>query len=1265
MINYKKNITTTNKYDNNNNDNICDISLTMIMWGSYCSILNKAYKELKETLKNKYNLNININIYSNRNLSNNLDDFLKVAKNSQIIFMYRTSSDDFYDNIELNFDNLIITGQDTSYWNCKLSSKAYLYTTYGGIDNFKNLILYLLNNMLNIDINYNEPNKLPFQGIYYNGKIYEDLDKYLSYINSNINNYNHKATIGILFSRHYLVNEDLKVIDELIKKLDKYFKVIPVFTYGTKDEYIGALGSGDSVLKYLFKDNKPIIDSLVNLLSFPLGTVKDNNTLKKIDGIDILKKLNVPVFHPLMSYYKCYNQWKKDIQGLSSEIGWNIALPEFEGVIDNILIGTTEQIGNLEQKKPIDDRIDKLVNRVKKWINLKYKENKDKKVIFVLHNSACASVEATVGAGAHLDTFQSIINILNKMKNEGYYIENIPKTGKELAKLILDKKAISEFRWTTVKEIVLKGGALYLMDEKEYLDYFNNLPEIVKNKVIDTWGDLNGNEIPASMVYKDENNKNKIVISGLKFGNIYLCVQPKRGCAGAKCDGSVCKILHDPECPPTHQYLATYKYFNNIGDVIIHTGTHGNLEFLPGKSVALSNECYSDICIGDLPHLYIYNSDNPPEGTIAKRRSYGTLIGHMQTVMTDAFYEELEQLNSFVEEYLKEMDKSKRHQLEHLIVEEVKKTNLLKIKDIIQLIENDNNKSIHNNFNEIFDNLRNSLEMIKNSKCNNGMHIFGEPPKGNKKIDYIQSILEFNYGNKYSKKELKKIIINVLNNEYIGNNKNNSDNNSNSDINNNINNNNIDKELIDNIINISNNIDNSKEIENLLNGLNCKYIEPGPSGLITRGREDILPTGRNFYSLDPYKVPTKSSYRIGVLLAEHVINKYLEENNKYPENIAIYWMCSDIMWSDGEGMAQILHLLGVKPLWKNGKVVGTEIIPLEKLGRPRIDLTLRVSGILRDNFPNCMDIVDEAIVKVAKLDEPLELNFVRKHVLNTINNNDKISFREATYRLFSSKPGTYGNGVKYAIYSSSWKSEEDLKDAFVIWNSYAYGKGVFGEKANKLFENILKTVDLTFNKTVSDEYDLFGCCGYFGTHGGLTNAAKVLSKKEVKAYYGDTRNINKVTVRTLNEEIERVSLSKLLNPKWIEGMKQHGYKGAGDISKKVGRVFGWSATTKEVDNWIFDEIYNTFVKNKENRQFFKENNPYALEEIGRRLLEAYQRGLWNTNDNNITELKTIYLDIEGDIEDSYDGTLDIGEFQGGSIVIDTSWKDKLKKNIET
>ncbi|HEX2955405.1 MAG TPA: cobaltochelatase subunit CobN, partial [Chitinispirillaceae bacterium] len=477
------------------------------------------------------------------------------------------------------------------------------------------------------------------------------------------------------------------------------------------------------------------------------------------------------------------------------------------------------------------------------------------------------------------------------------------------------------------------------------------------------------------------------------------------------------------------------------------------------------------------------------------------------------------------------------------------------------------------------------------------------------------------------------------------------------------------------IIDIDRRISESREIDALLHGFDGRYIPPGPSGLIMRGREDILPTGRNFYTLDPQKVPSKSAWETGRRLAEAVIRKHLKEQGTPPENTAIYWMANDIMWAEGEGMAQIMYLLGVKPVWQsNGRVSGFEVIPLEQLGRERIDVTVRISGIIRDNFSICVDIIDEAIQAVASLPEPVEKNFVRKHALAQVahisgKENDPAVWRDATLRLFASKPGSYSAGTQLAVYASAWKEEKDLADIFVYWNGYAYGKGIFGEEKHQQLADNLRTVDITYNKVVSDESDLFGCCSYFGTQGGMTAAARHLSGKPVKTYYGDTREPDAVEVRDMADEIRRVVRTKLLNPKWIEGQKRHGYKGAGDIMKRVGRVYGWEATTQEVDDWIFDDITETFVLDEENRVFFKENNPWALEEISRRLLEAQQRGLWNADPEVLERLKESYLETESLLEENMGDVS--GDFQGGNVDILTSedvanWgakMDEIRKKI--
>ena len=462
--------------------------------------------------------------------------------------------------------------------------------------------------------------------------------------------------------------------------------------------------------------------------------------------------------------------------------------------------------------------------------------------------------------------------------------------------------------------------------------------------------------------------------------------------------------------------------------------------------------------------------------------------------------------------------------------------------------------------------------------------------------------------------------------------------------------------LRDKVLDLSRRIEASQEMKSLLHGMEGGFIEPGPSGLITRGKPDVLPTGRNFYSLDPATVPSKAAWRVGRKLAHLLIAKYQEETGRIPENVAMYWMASDIMWAEGEQLAQMLFLLGVEPVWKGGRVSGYQVLSLAQLGRPRIDITVRASGITRDCFYNCIELLDSAIREVAALDEPEDMNFLKKHS----------SASSSPARIFASRPGTYGNGVNLAVYASAWKEEKDLTDVFMQWNSYAYGKDVFGKEAPQALAAQLKSVDLTFNKTVTDEYDLLGCCCYFGTYGGLTNAARELSGHEISTYYGDTRDRENADIRTLAEEVRRVVRTRLLNPKWIEGMKRHGYKGAGDISKQVGRVYGWQATTDEVDDWIFDDIARTFIMDEENRKFFQENNPWAMEEMGRRLLEASQRGLWKADREVLDALKSSYLEIEGWMEEKMGETQ--GSFQGGSIDVMLSqhasehgrtWREKM------
>ncbi|MGV8074426.1 MAG: cobaltochelatase subunit CobN [Syntrophobacteraceae bacterium] len=1266
------------------------MKLLSIMWASYIPLLKEAAEQTGLCrLKAYSSKQINVEPHL-------IDEVLREMKSSDLILLYRTA-DPFWDEVEREIKSLgqriavVVVGPDPSCWalsnvSPEIVGATYRYILFNGADNFEEMLKYLMSSLFAANVSYDLPRETAWEGIYHPelGGPFASTEEYLdAYPLSDL------PRVGILFSRTNWVTGNMEVEKALIRALEsRGLGVLPVFFYSLKDKNLGNLGGTEVIRRFMVRENgSSRVGVLIKLTTFFLGQKgSDMGEHQAQSGVDLLSELNIPMIGPTLSYYKNKEKWLEDPQGLGQQVAWSMALPEFEGVVEPIVIGAARGISQPEDDayEPIQDRMEKLAARISRWMGLSIKPNREKKIAFILHNNPCASVEATVGGGAHLDTLESVAQILKTMKDKGYAVTH-PASGKELIDEILARKAISEFRWTTTDEIVAKGGALVQLENKKYLAWFEELPEAVRNRMIEAWGEPPGEErdgIPAAMVYKG-----KILITGVQYGNAVVCVQPKRGCAGARCDGQVCKILHDPEAPPPHQYLATYKWLSREfgADAVIHVGTHGNLEFLPGKATGLSSGCFPDAAIDEMPHFYLYNADNPPEGTIAKRRSYATLIDHMQAVMVQGeLYGELDEMERLLFEYdkLREIEPGKAHTIQHMIEAKLREGNL---DSMIRVPENAP-------FSEVVRAAHEVLSLLKNSYIPNGMHVFGKLPEGDRFVEFVYAVLRYDN----SPESLRGVVKSLIEEDsgFAG-----LDEAVKKDL--------VDKKakevcscylnegipLIDKLMQLSSKarqyttvidaiqakIDDVKErtllsdeTGSLLNGLNGGFIPPGPSGIITRGRDDILPTGRNFYSLDPQKIPSPVAWEVGVQLARKTLGKYLEEEKKHPENIGFYWQCTDIMWADGEGMAQMMYLLGAKPLWRsNGRVKGFEIIPIEELDRPRIDVTVRVSGITRDNFPASIEMMDEIVQAVAKLDEPVERNFIRKHLLEQIAESgetlsDSESFRKATYRFFASKPGVYQAGTQLAVYASAWKDAKDLSDIFLHWNGYAYGKGVFGEPAHEPFMKNLKTVELTFNKTVTDEYDLLGCCAYFGAHGGMINAAKTLSGKDVKSYYGDTREQGEVRVRDLADEMRRVVRTKLLNPKWIDGMKEHGYKGAGEIAKRIGRVYGWDATSSEVDDWIFDDITRTFMMDDENKKFFEENNPYGMEEIARRLIEAAERGLWNPAPDVKDALKEIYIEIEGWIEEKM-GDME-GDFQGGSIDIVTSrevegWRNKMHETL--
>lgn len=1250
-------------------------NVVAILWHTNASRMRAVVPSVQNELS--------LSVWSGRALSEGTEDFdalCRALDSADFCLFNRTASDSIWPQImDYMKDRPVpvayigsealsnITDEET----LRLSARFGDYYNYGGFENYENLVRLAANAAGDKEISYAPPKIVPWEGLFHPGDgetVYTSSDKYWE-----MHPRRGRATIGLIMSRSNWISGDAECEAALIRLLEeKGYDLLPVFTYSWAEPNLGAKGPKWAIEQFYFDENgAPQVDALIKMTGFFIGG------RNAPDSGETLKRLNCPVFKPVCSVNMSIDDWESDPDGTLKDVAWSVALPELEGNIEPVFIGGTREDGEPDHREPILSRCRKLADRISAWVELSKKPNSEKRCVFILNNNPCASVEATVGGGAKLDTLESVARILNVLKDAGYAVENEPENGKELIDTIMSRKAISDFRWTTVGEIVKKGGTLAQVSKDEYLPWFNELPERTRSDMVRVWGEPPGEEkdgVPPAMVYE-----NNICVTGVRYGNALVCVQPKRGCAGPRCDGTVCRILHDPHCPPTHQYLATYRWFERVfkADFLVHVGTHGNLEFLPGRGTGLSDACFPDICVGTMPNLYIYNADNPPEGTIAKRRALATIVDHMQTTyIPSGLYEDLEQLDQLIEQYenVRGMDAAQAHQFRHQIVDKVKASTL---KDQIKT------ELTPDNADAVIDEVHRLLTLVRNTQIQDGMHIFGEIPAGERRLDLLYGILRYESGEAPGLRSLLCSLyglqfeallkkpeqfdvahgktygavladIDVIGRETL-------------------------RRLLDGAeldesidetgvyrfkdpsvlpklcalrekqLDLNARVDASDEMGSFLNAANGKFVLPGPAGVVTRGRDDVIPTGRNFYTMDPDTVPTRAGWVVGQRLADAVLEKFLRDEGRYPESFGMYWMCNDLMWGGGEGMAQLMYLIGVAPKWQpNGKVTGFSVIPLAELGRPRIDLSVKLSGILRDNFKARYELLDEAILAVAKLDEPPELNYVRKHTLENIADG-KLSFGEASTRIFGARPGTYLNGITLQVYASAWKERSEMADVYTFFNGYSYSRESYGQEAYKVLRNSLKTVEITYNKVMTDEHDLLGCCCYYGVQGGMTAAARTLSGKDVRAYYGDSREASNVEVRTMAEELSRVVQSKLLNPKWIEGQKRHGYKGAGDISKRIGRVYGWQATTNEVGDWVFDEIARTYVENEENFAFFKENNPWAMEEIERRLLEANERGLWKPADGLLDSLRENYVELEGVLEESTgDGG---GAYQGGAVDI--------------
>ncbi len=1097
------------------------------------------------------------------------DDFIDFMKNADAIFIHHFSGENIYNNIMERIENILknkkyVIAIDPilskySTVNKFIEEKVSNYYFYGGYENIKNMVLFIQGIF---DKNkYEDPKELPFSGVYNYGK----------------QNFNKK--VGILFYRTAWVDNDTKIINYIIDKLnEKNISAIPVFTNGFGDKSRNIKSAEECINEYFYHNNKKIVDSVINLLSFSLIKKEDKSTLLKLD---------VPVFQGLIYYYKEYNEWI-DSSGLDvvSTI-MSAMLPEMDGTIEPVLIGlikkVTEKNTVFRELIPVKEQVNYMVNRINNWINLKYKNNYDKKIAIILHSgSSFKDLEANIGTATGLDTLNSVTNIMKILKNNGYNINDVPDNGESLIKIIMDKKAIPEGKWTSIDDIINKNGYVYKMNLNEYNKIFSEIPEDSRKMIINKWGNIN-NERDYMVL------NNNFYITGILFNNVFIGIQPKR--ITFSDNANSIRTIHDSLTPVTHYWLAFYKYIQNIfkADAIIHVGTHGTLEFTPGKGLGLSPSDFPEISIGEMPNLYLYSTNVPGEGIIAKRRSYAVLLDYITPPTEyDDVPDDVKKLEDLIDDY-EESEKAENEARENMIINEIKD---ITSKIGLTIDFDDYHKATHE--------IEHRLNLFKDSIISKGLYVYSNNIDDNDISDYVITATRFDDSlyKKYGKDKAKEII-----NDYLKNN---------NDINE------PEKDII-------NKLKFSPENEkiNLLKALNGEYIESGVSGSLSRGRYDVLPSGRNFYAVDPFKIPSYSAWQIGVILANKLIENEYKKDNKFPETIGFVLWSTDAYRSDGELISQILYTIGVEPVWQEGtkKIKDVKVISLDVLKRPRIDVVIESSGIVRDNLFNIIELIDMAVKKVANLNEDEDTNYIIKHYKKY----------NHLYRVFSSKPGSYGSGVSNAIESSKWKTENDLADVFIEWMGYSYGNNNFGKESKNELLSISKNIETIVHKREIDEIDINDdSCNYSYAGGFYLMAKKSGSKPNLM--FEDTFNPNKPKVRTMKEEIERTAIGKLLNDSWINAQKNFGYRGATEMLKKIEHLYGWAATTKMVNDNIFNNIANKFVLNNDMKEWFKNENPWALSEITSRLIEAYKRNIWNADDDIKNKLENEYMEIEGENE---------------------------------
>jgi cobaltochelatase CobN len=950
-----------------------------------------------------------------------------------------------------------------------------------------------------------------------------------------------------------------------------------------------------------------------------------------------LAALDVPILQGLC-LTSSRAQWIANDDGLSPlDVATQVAVPEFDGRIVTVPFSFKEiDDEGLISYVPDPERCARVAGLAVRHARLRRITPADKRVALVF--SAYPTKHARIGNAVGLDTPASAVVLLRAMREAGYDIGDVPGVdagdGDALVHALIARGG-QDPEWLTEGQL---AGNPIRVSAKEYRAWFATLPGDLADAVVMHWGPPPG----ELFVDRSRDPEGEIVIAAMQSGNVVLIVQPPRGFGE-----NPVAIYHDPDLPPSHHYLAAYRWLDKGfgADAVVHLGKHGNLEWLPGKTLGMSAACGSDAALGELPLIYPFLVNDPGEGTQAKRRAHAVLVDHLIPPMARAeTYGDIARLEQLLDEHsaIAALDPGKLPAIRQQIWTLMRAA---KMDHDLGLADRPDEDA----FDDMLLHVDGWLCEIKDVQIRDGLHILGQAPEGAVELNLVLAILRARqlFGGEHSVPGLRQAL-GLLED---GSDERNS----------------VDaaearaRELVaalqeagwaaDAVDAITDDAEvasvlrfaatevvprlrgTTEEVVQLLRALDGRFIAAGPSGSPLRGLVNVLPTGRNFYSVDPKAVPSRLAWETGVALADSLLERYRTDHGVWPQSVGLSVWGTSAMRTSGDDIAEVLALLGVRPVWDEAsrRVVDLETISLAELGRPRIDVTVRISGFFRDAFPHVVAMLDDAVQLVAGLEESDEQNYVRAHTRTDLaEHGDQ---RRATTRIFGSKPGTYGAGLLQLIDSRNWRDDADLAEVYTAWGGFAYGRGLDGAPAADDMSRQYRRIAVAAKNTDTREHDIADSDDYFQYHGGMVATVRALTGRDPAAYIGDNTRPDAVRTRTLSEETTRVFRARVVNPRWMAAMRRHGYKGAFEMAATVDYLFGYDATAGVMADWMYERLAGEYVLDDENRKFMSESNPWALHGMAERLLEAAGRGMWAEPESaTLDGLRRVLLETEGELE---------------------------------